>query len=33
MIFLGDSVPTVKLVSIALVLIGVIGLNLCGVTL
>jgi quaternary ammonium compound-resistance protein SugE len=32
MIFLGDPVSTVKLVSIALILAGVIGLNLSGVT-
>jgi quaternary ammonium compound-resistance protein SugE len=32
MIFLGDAVSTVKLVSIALILSGVIGLNLSGVT-
>jgi quaternary ammonium compound-resistance protein SugE len=32
MIFLGDAVSTLKLVSIALVLAGVIGLNLSGVT-
>jgi len=32
MIFLGDDVSTLKLVSIALVLAGVIGLNLSGVT-
>ena len=32
MIFLGDGVSTLKLVSIALVLAGVIGLNLSGVT-
>ena len=32
MIFLGDAVSTVKLVSIALILAGVIGLNLSGVT-
>jgi quaternary ammonium compound-resistance protein SugE len=32
MIFLGDPVSTVKLVSIALILTGVIGLNLSGVT-
>ena len=32
MIFLGDSVSTVKLVSIALILAGVVGLNLSGVT-
>ena len=31
MIFLGDAVSTVKLVSIALILSGVIGLNLSGV--
>ncbi|HEX6452153.1 MAG TPA: SMR family transporter [Trebonia sp.] len=33
MIFPGDSVSTVKLVSVALILAGVIGLNLSGVTL
>lgn len=32
MIFLGDTVSTLKLVSIGLVLAGVIGLNLSGVT-
>ena len=32
MIFLGDAVSTMKLVSIALILAGVIGLNLSGVT-
>src|ERR1700758_4926242 len=32
MIFLGDSVSTVKLVSIALILAGVIGINLSGVS-
>ncbi|MGD0702165.1 MAG: SMR family transporter [Trebonia sp.] len=32
MIFLGDAVSTVKLVSIALILAGVVGLNLSGVT-
>jgi quaternary ammonium compound-resistance protein SugE len=32
MLFLGDAVSTVKLVSIALILAGVIGLNLSGVT-
>ena len=32
MIFLGDPVSTLKLVSIGLVLAGVIGLNLSGVT-
>ena len=32
MIFLGDSVSTLKLVSIALILAGVVGLNLSGVT-
>jgi len=32
MIFLGDAVSTVKLVSTALILAGVIGLNLSGVT-
>ncbi|MGH3152607.1 MAG: DMT family transporter [Streptosporangiaceae bacterium] len=32
MIFLGDAVSTLKLVSIGLVLAGVIGLNLSGVT-
>ena len=32
MVFLGDGVSTLKLVSIALVLAGVIGLNLSGVT-
>jgi threonine/homoserine efflux transporter RhtA len=32
MIFLGDAVSTTKLVSIALILAGVIGLNLSGVT-
>ena len=30
MIFLGDAVSTVKLVSIALILAGVVGLNLSG---
>lgn len=29
---LGESVPSLKLVSIALILAGVIGLNLSGVT-
>ena len=33
MIFLGDAVSTVKLVSIALILAGVVGLNLSGVQL
>jgi quaternary ammonium compound-resistance protein SugE len=32
MLFLGDTVSTLKLVSIGLVLAGVIGLNLSGVT-
>ena len=32
MIVLGDQVSTLKLVSIALILAGVIGLNLSGVT-
>jgi quaternary ammonium compound-resistance protein SugE len=32
MIFLGDAVSTPKLVSIGLVLAGVVGLNLSGVT-
>jgi quaternary ammonium compound-resistance protein SugE len=32
MIFLGDAVSTLKLVSIGFVLAGVIGLNLSGVT-
>lgn len=32
MIFLGDAMSALKLVSIALVLAGVIGLNLSGVT-
>ena len=32
MVFLGDGVSTLKLVSIALVLAGVIGLSLAGVT-
>lgn len=32
MIFLGDGVSTLKLLSIGLVLAGVIGLNLSGVT-
>jgi quaternary ammonium compound-resistance protein SugE len=32
MIFLGDAVSTLKLVSIGLVLAGVVGLNLSGVT-
>lgn len=32
MIFLGDAVSVVKLVSIGLVLAGVVGLNLSGVT-
>ena len=32
MVFLGDTVSTLKLVSIALILAGVIGLNLSGVT-
>jgi quaternary ammonium compound-resistance protein SugE len=32
MVFLGDAVSTVKLVSIALILAGVAGLNLSGVT-
>jgi multidrug transporter EmrE-like cation transporter len=32
MIFLGDAVSTVKLVSIELILAGVVGLNLSGVT-
>lgn len=32
MIFLGDGVSTLKLVSIGLILAGVIGLNLAGVT-
>jgi quaternary ammonium compound-resistance protein SugE len=32
MVFLGDAVSAAKLVSIALILAGVIGLNLSGVT-
>src|ERR1700689_2742614 len=32
MIFLGDAVSVTKLVSIALILSGVVGLNLSGVT-
>ena len=32
MLFLGDAVSTMKLVSIALILAGVVGLNLSGVT-
>jgi multidrug transporter EmrE-like cation transporter len=32
MIFLGDTVSTAKLASIALILAGVAGLNLSGVT-
>ena len=32
MIFLGDAVSAAKLVSIALILVSVIGLNLSGVT-
>ncbi|MGH3238164.1 MAG: hypothetical protein ACRDOH_33885 [Streptosporangiaceae bacterium] len=32
LIFLGDAVSTLKLVSLGLVLAGVIGLNLSGVT-
>jgi quaternary ammonium compound-resistance protein SugE len=32
MIWLGDAVSTVKLVSIGLILAGVVGLNLAGVT-
>jgi len=32
MIFLGDAVSPLKLVSIGLILAGVIGLNLSGVT-
>jgi quaternary ammonium compound-resistance protein SugE len=32
MIFLGDPVSTLKLVSIGLILAGVVGLNLSGVT-
>src|SRR5712692_2239783 len=32
MAFLGDTVSTLKLVSISLVLAGVVGLNLSGVT-
>ena len=32
MLFLGDAVSTMKLVSIALILAGVTGLNLSGVT-
>jgi quaternary ammonium compound-resistance protein SugE len=32
MIFLGDAVSTLKLVSMGLVLAGVVGLNLSGVT-
>ena len=32
MAFLGDAVSTIKLVSIGLILAGVIGLNLAGVT-
>jgi quaternary ammonium compound-resistance protein SugE len=32
MLFLGDAVSTIKLVSIVLILAGVVGLNLSGVT-
>jgi quaternary ammonium compound-resistance protein SugE len=32
MVWLGDAVSTVKLVSIGLILAGVVGLNLAGVT-
>ena len=32
MVFMGDAVTTVKLVSIGLILAGVVGLNLSGVT-
>ena len=32
MLWLGESVTTIKLVSIALILAGVVGLNLAGVT-
>jgi quaternary ammonium compound-resistance protein SugE len=32
MIFLGDAASTLKLVSIGLILAGVVGLNLSGVT-
>jgi quaternary ammonium compound-resistance protein SugE len=32
MIFLGDAVSAMKLASIALILAGVVGLNLSGVT-
>ena len=32
MVFLGDTVSTMKLVSIVLILAGVVGLNLSGVT-
>ena len=32
MVFLGDAVSALKLVSIGLVLAGVVGLNLSGVT-
>jgi len=32
MLFLGDAVSALKLVSIALILAGVVGLNLAGVT-
>jgi quaternary ammonium compound-resistance protein SugE len=32
MIFLGDAVSVMKLVSISLILAGVVGLNLSGVT-
>ena len=32
MVFLGDAVSTLKLVSIGLILAGVIGLNLSGIT-
>jgi quaternary ammonium compound-resistance protein SugE len=32
MAFLGDTVSTIKIVSICLILLGVIGLNLSGVT-
>jgi quaternary ammonium compound-resistance protein SugE len=32
MIFLGDAVSTLKLASIVLILVGVVGLNLSGVT-
>jgi quaternary ammonium compound-resistance protein SugE len=32
MAFLGDTISTIKIVSICLILLGVIGLNLSGVT-